>query len=400
MIKRDCKPSKTNSFFLFGARGTGKTTLILDQFESRDTLFLDLLDNDLFDQLMLDSSRFEAIINSSENKFKRVVVDEIQKLPKLLDVIHQQIQKYKRQFILTGSSARKLKQKSTNLLAGRAWVYNLYPLSAKEISKNFQENINLAEILMWGGLPEVVTSKDNLSKKEFLSAYIVTYLQKEIQQERWVKNLEPFRKFLAIAAQMNGKIINKSKIAKEIGVNDVTVQNYFEILEETLLGFMLPAYHRSVRKAQRQMPKFYFIDTGIKRAIDRTLTVELLPQTSQFGDAFEHWVILEIIKNASYHRFDWEFSYIRTKEDVEIDLIINRPGQPHLFIEIKSKKKVSIDDAKSLLTLGQDLDQAAHKWILSNDPLAQDFGNNTRALHWIQAIVELFPQVPADFALN
>lgn len=395
MIKRDCKPSKTNSFFLFGARGTGKTTLILDQFESNesnDTLFLDLLDPDLFDQLMLDSSRFEAIINSSENKFKRVVVDEIQKLPKLLDVIHQQIQKYKRQFILTGSSARKLKQKSTNLLAGRAWVYNLYPLSAKEISKNFQENINLEEVLMWGGLPEVVTSKDNLSKKEFLSAYIVTYLQKEIQQERWVKNLEPFRKFLAIAAQMNGKIINKSKIAKEIGVNDVTVQNYFEILEETLLGFMLPAYHRSIRKAQRQMPKFYFIDTGIKRAIDRTLTVELLPQTSPFGDAFEHWVILEIIKNASYHRFDWEFSYIRTKEDVEIDLIINRPGQPHLFIEIKSKKKVSIDDAKSLLTLGQDIDLEAHKWILSNDPIPQDFGNNTRALHWTRAILELFPQ--------
>jgi predicted AAA+ superfamily ATPase len=391
MIKRDCNPSKINSFFLFGARGTGKTTLILDQFEAHDTLFLDLLDGDLFDQLMLDSSRFEAIINSSENKSKRVVVDEIQKLPKLLDVIHQQIQKYKRQFILTGSSARKLKQKSTNLLAGRAWVYNLYPLSSKEISKNFGENFNLEEVLMWGGLPEVVTSKDKLSKKEFLSSYIVTYLQKEIQQERWVKNLEPFRKFLAIAAQMNGKIINKSKIAKEIGVNDVTIQNYFEILEETLLGFMLPAYHRSVRKAQRQMPKFYFIDTGIKRAIDRTLTVELLPQTSQFGDAFEHWVILEIIKNASYHRFDWEFSYIRTKEDVEIDLIINRPGEPHLFIEIKSKKKVTIDDAKSLLTLGQDLDLAAHKWILSNDPFAQDFGNNTRALHWTQAIKELFP---------
>ncbi len=119
-----------------------------------------------------------------------------------------------------------------------------------------------------------------------------TYLEKEIQQEEWVKRLEPFRKFLAIAAQLNGKILNRSKIAREVGVQDVTVAHYYEILEDNLLGFYLPAFHRSVRKAQKQNPKFYFIDPGIKRALDRTLSLPLMPQTSAYGEAFEHWVIL------------------------------------------------------------------------------------------------------------
>ncbi len=385
MIQRDCKFSKTKSFFLFGPRGTGKTTLLHQEFSAQDTLFVDLLDIDFFDQLMLDPGRFAALIDSPEHINKRVVVDEVQKFPRLLDVVHAQIQKRKRQFVLTGSSSRRLKQQGTNLLAGRAWIYNLFPFTTFEMGDRF----DLKTVLERGGLPDAFLADSALDAREYLNAYVGTYLQKEIQQEQWVRNLEPFRRFLAVAAQMNGKIINKSQIAREVGVHDVTVALYFETLEDTLIGFMLPAFHRSVRKAQRLTPKFYFIDPGIKRAIERTLSVELLPQTAAWGDAFEHWVILEFIKNASYHRLDWRFSYVRTKDDVEIDLIIERPGEKNLMIEIKSKSRVMESDAKSLETLGKDLDPKAEKWLLSNDPIERKIGT-TRALPWKKGLMELF----------
>lgn len=385
MIQRVINCSKQNSFFLFGPRGSGKTTFLEQHFSPQDTLFVDLLDINLFDQLMLDPSRFESLITAPENAQKRVVVDEIQKFPRLLDVVHSYIQKKKRQFILTGSSSRRLKQQGTNLLAGRAWVYHLFPFTSQELGEKF----DLKQALQRGTLPDAALANTDLDAREYLNAYVGTYLQKEIQQEQWIRNLVPFRKFLAVAAQMNGKIINKSKLAAEIGVDDVTVANYFEILEDTLLGQMLPAYHRSVRKSQKQSPKFYFIDPGIKRALERTLSVELLPQTAAWGEAFEHWVILELIKNASYHRFDWGFSYTRTKDDVEIDLIIERPGARNLQIEIKSKSLVREADAKSLETLGKDLDSRAERWVLSCDPLEHQFGS-THALPWQAGLEKLF----------
>ncbi len=384
MIQRSCRFSKTNSFFLFGARGTGKTTLLHSLFSKKDTLFIDLLNVSLFEELLFDPSRFEALINAGQNKNKRVVVDELQKLPRLLDVIHAEIQKKKRQFILTGSSSRRLKQRGTNLLAGRAWVYHLYPFSSFEMGRRF----NLKSALERGSLPEAALAKNREDAREYLNAYAGTYLEKEIQQEQWVRKLQPFRKFLSIAAQMNGKIINKSKIARDTGVDDVTVANYFEILEDTLLGVTLPAFHFSVRKAQKQATKFYFIDPGITRALSKTLTVELIPQTSAFGEAFEHWFLLEVIKNASYKRKDWTYSYLQTKDGLEIDLIIQRP-KDLVLIEIKSKDRVGKEDAQALEALGGDIDPKAERWLVSRDPLERRFGAS-RALHWRKALKELF----------
>jgi len=256
---------------------------------------------------MLQPSRFESPINSDEHKHKRVIVDEIQKFPKILDVVHSQIQKTKRQFILTGSSSRRLKQQGLNLLAGRAWVYNFYPLSAIEIGAQF----NLKRALQFGGLPDAYLAATDLDAREYLNAYVSTYLQKEIQQEQWVKNLE-----------------------------------------DTLIGW-------------------------------------ILPQTPAWGDAFENWILLEILKNANYKRLDWQFSYLRTKDDVEIDLIILRPGKNKLFIEIKSAEIVYERDANSLNQLGHDVEPAAEKWLLSLDKLDQKFGS-TRALHWLKGLDELF----------
>ncbi len=386
MIQRSVKLPKKNSFFLFGARGSGKSTLLQQSFSESDTLFLDLLDVGLMDQFLLDIRRFSAIIDSKEHRNKRVVIDEVQKLPKLLDIVHSQIAKTKRQFVLTGSSSRRLKQQGTNLLAGRAWTYNLYPFASHELADAF----DLKRTLERGTLPEAYLSESSEDCFEYLSSYVGTYLQKEIQQEQWVRQLEPFRKFLAVAAQMNGKIVNRSLIAREVGINDVTVGNYFDLLQDTLIGFYLPSFHHSVRKAQRQAPKFYFVDTGIKRALDRTLRVQLLPQTTAWGESFEHFLILEVVKNMSYLRLqDWEISYLRTKDDVEIDLIIDRPGQKRILIEIKSKEKVSEPDVRALETLGKHLDSKAEKYLLSRDPLSQKWGT-TRALHWQEGLKEIF----------
>lgn len=385
MILRDCKPSKNNSFFLFGPRGTGKTTLLEQTYTQKTALFVDLLDPETYDNLVLDRSRFSDLINQKENKEKIVIIDEVQKLPGLLDIVHREIQKNKRIFVLTGSSSRRLKQKGSNLLAGRAWVYSLYPFSSFELKEKF----NLQKCLEYGSLPDAALSKNIDDAKEYLNAYTGTYLQKEIQEERWVRKISPFRKFLEIAAQMNGKLVNKASIAKEVGVNDVTVSNYFEILEDTLIGFFLPAHHSSIRKSQRHAPKFYFIDTGIKRALDKTLSVPLVPKTNAYGDAFEHWVILEVKKLISYKRLDWELFYYRTKSDVEIDLVIQRPGDSLILIEIKSKDKVSEKDAFNLETLGEDLDENSTRYLLSNDSLEKNYGK-TRAIFWVKGLGEIF----------
>ncbi|MBK7960725.1 MAG: AAA family ATPase [Bdellovibrionales bacterium] len=161
MIQRHAKLSQSHSFFLFGPRGVGKSTLLNAYFKSSETLFIDLLDLSLMDSLLLDISRFEALINSQEHRNKRVVIDEIQKLPRLLDIVHSQIHKSKRQFVLTGSSARRLKQQGTNLLAGRAWTFNLYPFTMEELGSQF----DLKRALEFGCLPEAYLGKDFLKRK-------------------------------------------------------------------------------------------------------------------------------------------------------------------------------------------------------------------------------------------
>jgi predicted AAA+ superfamily ATPase len=326
------------------------------------------------------------VIDAPSNINKRVIIDEVQRALELLNIAHQQIQKRKRQFILTGSSSRRLRQKGSNLLAGRAWIYNLFPFSTRELGAEFE----LKRVLQWGALPDAYAAATENDAREYLNAYVGTYLQKEIQEERWVRQLPPFRKFLAVAAQMSGKIVNKSTIAREIGVDDVTVANYFEILEDTLLGFFLPAYHTSVRKVQKQAPKFYLIDPGIERALARSLTIPVEPQSQSWGDAFEHWIVLEFIKNISYGRLDWELAYVRTKDDVEIDLVVTRPGKKLLLVEIKSKSKVTAADASALETLGRDLDPDSERILVSNDKIEQKF-RSTRALYWQDALSELFP---------
>jgi uncharacterized protein len=266
--------------------------------------------------------------------------------------------------VMTGSSARKLKRGQANLLAGRAFSYDLYPLTVDELGSQF----NLNEVLQYGSLPGVYQLKTIEEKNQFLRSYVRTYIKEEIQMEQIVRKVDPFRNFLPAVAQCNGKILNYSKLSRDLGVDDKTIRNYFSILEDTLLGFHLPGFHRSIRKQQTMAPKFYLFDTGVKRAMDLTLNVPLMPGTYAFGEAFEHWVILEEGRKNHYFKKDYKFSYLRTKDGLEIDLVVERPGQPDLLVEIKSTDQVTRDDLGSLLRIIKDWDRPVEAEIWSRDP--------------------------------
>jgi predicted AAA+ superfamily ATPase len=385
MYHRILNPLKNSSFFLFGARGTGKSTLLSQLFTPEQAWFIDLLDpvqDDLFNRRPQELE--QRVLELPPDK-KWVVIDEIQKAPHLLNLVHRLIEKNGCLFALTGSSSRKLKRGAANLLAGRAFVYHLFPLTHRELQTAFQ----LEAALAWGTLPNIFHFTSDEEKTLFLRAYSLTYLKEEIVAEQLIRNLNPFRNFLEVAAQCNGQIINFSKIARDIGVDSKTVQAYFSILEETLVGFMLPAYHHSVRKRQRSNPKFYFFDLGVKRALERTLDQKIYPRTYEYGLAFEHWVILEIHRLAHYFNKDWTFSYLLTKDNAEIDLILDRPGLPTALIEIKSTDQVSAPDVGTLNRLAPDIANS-QAYCLSQDPARKRIGQ-TLCLPWqagIQEIIE------------
>lgn len=351
MLPRLLKLPERRNFFLFGARNTGKSTLIKSLFNGSHVYWINLLDPVEEDRFSREPGSLSAIVRALPEEVIYVVIDEIQKIPALLDVVHLLMEENKnRYFILTGSSARKLKKGAANLLAGRAFVYHLFPFSCFELGSQF----NLDDALRWGTLPKIIDYIAEEDKQHFLQAYAQTYLKEEIWFEHFIRKLEPFRRFLEVSAQCNGKIINMSTIARDVGVDDKTIKEYFSILEDTLIGFILEPFRHSFRKRLSAHPKFYYFDTGVVRALARTLTVSLVPSTSAYGEAFEHYIILECMRLSSYFYPEYRFSYLKTKDDAEVDLIVERPGLLPLFIEIKSAKLVSQEALSSFVMLTQD----------------------------------------------
>ncbi|HCU23477.1 MAG TPA: ATPase, partial [Deltaproteobacteria bacterium] len=228
-----------------------------------EKVVLDLLDPELANELISYPSNLLARLAPYRGKRTWVVIDEVQKAPPLLDLVHKLIQEKQFKFALTGSSARKLKRGAANLLAGRAFIYHLFPLAAPEL----QDRFRLEEALKYGTLPEIFSFENASDKSAFLKAYGETYLKEEIITEQIVRNLPPFRRFLDVAAQMNTEVINYSNIAKDIHSDPKTVSGYYDILEDTLLGFRLHAYHRSIRQRQKKAAKFYLFDTGVARTL-------------------------------------------------------------------------------------------------------------------------------------
>lgn len=384
MVHRIPKLSKSHSFFLFGARGTGKSSLIENHFkDEKNVLLIDLLKAEWEDELIKNPDHLLNVITQQKKKPKWVIIDEVQKIPKLLDIVHYLIESQKINFALTGSSARKLKRGSANLLAGRAFSFELFPLTHLELKKNF----DLHTYLSYGGLPALTDLSTVSDIHNYLKSYVSTYLKEEIQAEQIVRNLKPFRLFLDVAAQMNTKIVNFSKIAQDVGADTKSVQNYFEILKDTHIGILLNSHDNSLRKRQKKNPKFYYFDTGVARSLNRRLNISLIKGTFEYGDLFEQFIILEMHRLNSYFSLDYQFSYLQTNNDLEIDIIIERPGLPTAFVEIKSSEKIVEQDLFSLQSLKKDFPKKQY-FCLSNDSNHR-IEHGIAVLHWKKGLEEL-----------
>lgn len=382
MFSRLINPSKNRSFFLFGARGTGKSTWIDSQWQTPKSYKIDLLDAEFEDRYSRRPSFLEADLLALPEKPDWVIIDEVQKVPRLLDQVHRLIENQRLKFALTGSSSRKLRRGGANLLAGRALLNSLHPLTSIELGEHF----SLDDVLHWGSLPQIFSLKEMSDKKQYLRTYGFTYLKEEIRAEQVVRKVDPFRSFLEIGAQMSGKMINFKKIARDVGVDTKSIQNYFQILEDTWIGFYLPAFHQSVRKTQRLQPKFYFFDLGIKRALEGALDSKLVPGTYGYGESFEHWVIQEIHRLNDYWQKDFRLSYYQTYGGGEVDLVFSR-GKVINFVEIKSTNSIDELEVRKLIRATTDF-KAHRKFYLSLDNHPRQIGD-VQCLHWKDFLQEL-----------
>ncbi len=381
----------SQSFFLFGARATGKSYLLEDRFGQQRTIWINLLDDEKFLTLTKRPRFLEQMlvefVESSGAVPDWIVLDEIQRVPKLLNEVHRLLEakewRGKLKFALTGSSARKLKRLGGNMLAGRALLNSLFPLTFIELDKDF----SLARVLNWGSLPGVYSAQDDEQRSAMLRSYVATYLSEEIREEQVVRQLDPFARFLEVAAQSSGAIVNHSSIGRDCQVDAKAVGRYFQILQDTLLGYALPAYARSVRKQQRQAPKFYLFDLGVQRALRGALSIPVEPQTYDYGRCFEQLVILEIYRLNQYLNRDLRLSYLRTKDDAEIDLIIERPDRKNWLVEIKATTQVSDEEAAKVERFLPDFPNSTAV-VLSNDNTPRTVGR-TRVLPWQRGIREI-----------
>jgi len=318
------------SAFLFGCRQVGKTWFL--RHNIKPDIYIDMLKKSELVRYTANAELLYAEIEALNVMSPLIVIDEIQKLPGLLDEVHRAIESpFEARFILTGSSARKLKRNHANMLGGRAVTLNLFPFCYSEIKDNF----SLTEYLQFGGLPRIYMTKSRKLKKKMLESYVATYLKEEIYEESLIRNLPAFTRFLEFAGYENGNAINCSSISMQLGVSSNTVREYFKILEDTLLGFYLLPFNKSHRKRLAKHPKFYFSDPGIVFALKRMLSVELIEGTSLFGDAFEHFIVLEVTKAISYMEEEISLSFFRTSDGAEVDLILEKHGKV-IPVEIKS----------------------------------------------------------------
>jgi uncharacterized protein len=386
MIHRLFKPLISQSFFVFGPRGSGKSTYLKHQFiadfHGQSTHQINLLDYQFLDRYATSPQLLNSDLLALKEKPDWIIIDEIQKVPALLDQIHMMIEDHQFKFILTGSSARKLKRGSANLLAGRAYDYKFHPLTFFEIEKL----LTLNEILNWGSLPKIF-SLDEPSRKEYLRSYAQTYLKEEILEELLVRNGAAFRNFLKIAGLENGNSLSFNKLSKDLNLDRKTVESYFQILQDTLVGFFLPAFHRSTRKSIKQQPKFYIFDLGVKKALTDELDSVYVPRTPAYGKAFEHFLICEIFRLNTYFRSDFDLHHYQTTAGGEIDLVLTK-GRKTIAIEIKSTEKIDLTEIHKLQKTSHDI-SADEVYYISNDSISSQHGN-VSCLHWQTFLKKLF----------
>ncbi|MEA1866916.1 MAG: ATP-binding protein [Thermodesulfobacteriota bacterium] len=360
------------SFFLFGPRATGKSTLIKQQLYETATV-IDLLDSRLYLRLLSSPHDLESIIYSG-HKTGIVVIDEIQRIPELLNEVHRLIENKKITFLLTGSSARKLRRGKANLLAGRVWESRMFPLTWKEIT-----DFNLDRFLHYGGLPAVYLS--NYPDEE-LDAYVNTYLKEEIMAEGLIRKLPPFSRFLRSIALASGEMINFTKLANDCQVPPSTVTEYVGLLDDTLVGFLLPAWTESRKRKAISTAKFYFFDPGVTHMLAGTKTLDR--NSHLYGKSFEQFIGMEIRAYLSYRRKKRELAYWRSTHGYEVDFLIGT----ETAIEVKASQKVSGRDLRGLKALKEE--NIFKNYILvSQDPI-NTRDDNFQALYWEKFLDDLW----------
>lgn len=303
---------------------------------------MDLLQHDTFLRYSKEPGRFRLEVEARIRAGTRVVfVDEIQRVPALLEEIHSLIEAHRIRFLLTGSSARKLRRGAANLLAGRASTRRLHPLSVAEQGTLF----DLERTLRYGTLPAVVTGTPGAAR-DLLASYADTYLREEVQAEALVRNLGGFARFLDVVAAENGGIVNASAVARDASLATRTVQEYYQILEDTLIGHRLEAWRRSPRARLVGHPRFYLFDTGVTNALAGRLGAP--PDPVWRGRLFEQWIVLECLRVLDYRQAEARLYYWRTHSGAEVDLLIERHGRLRLALEIKAKRRVAGADLSGL----------------------------------------------------
>jgi uncharacterized protein len=337
------------SCFLFGPRQTGKSSLI-EHTLSKKTIIYNLLESDLFLKLQKNPEilRKELLVSTKSGAI--VVIDEIQKIPALLNEVHALIETHKLRFLLTGSSARKLRRAGVNLLGGRARVYNLKPLSFHEIGT---ENFDLLKALNRGLIPSIYFSKLPAAD---LRSYVSTYIKEEIAAEALTRNIPAFARFLHVAASCNGTLLSPTSISNECGVPKSTVSEYFEILEDTLIGEKLPAWKKSSARKAIEANKFYFFDCGVARHLSERPPVK--EKSVDFGDAFEHFVFQELKAYIEYIRPGTPLHYWRSTSGFEVDFILGES----VAIEVKASFQAGQKELRGLKALSEE--KKMKKYIL------------------------------------
>lgn len=354
-----------NAFFLWGPRKTGKTTFLKQQFE--DAVFFDLLDPICQTKFLLHPEELQHFVLGNHPRI--VVLDEIQKIPTLLDTVHWCLENTQTKFILCGSSARKLKRGAANLLGGRAWRYEMFTLTSNEIP-----NFDLHRALNHGLIPQHYLSA---KPEKFLAGYLLEYIHEEIQAEADLRKMKSFEAFLHVIGTHHGQLINYANIARECGVSAPTIRGYFEILEDTLLGYTLTPWTKSTHYRLIETGKFYLFDTGLARKLSGV--TQLLSETSAFGHAFEHFILNEIRAFLSYTETDKKLSFWRTSNGYEVDIIV---GNMELAIEIKAKSGVKPHDLKGMHALLNEKQKPLQAVVVSMDETKKAFENGVTVLPW------------------
>jgi predicted AAA+ superfamily ATPase len=349
MYKRLLTPQKNKSFFLFGPRGTGKTTWLKRNYPQ--AIYLDFLKSNIYTELLASPQRLETYIPPNNNKW--IILDEVQRIPEILNEVHRLIENNQYKFILTGSSARKLKRNGVNLLAGRALTYQMYPFTALELKEDF----SIEHAINWGLLPATLKEEN---PQNFLESYIKTYLEQEIQQEGLTRNLANFSRFLETASFSQGSVLNISEIARESFNGRKLTENYFSILEDLMIAYQIPIFTKRAKRKLIKHPKFYFFDVGVFKTIKPQGPLDIDKEIN--GAIVETLVLQQIIAINHYLNLNYKIYYWRTINQTEVDFILYGP-KGIIAIEVKSNSKYSPKYIKGLNLFSKDYPEAKKYFI-------------------------------------